>query len=389
MPAGPHTDSPRPAPAPGPVVIEGQESTGDPSTRADPTRTRSSARPGSDHDPIRLASELLPARTPDPAAVTAANEQPRRQRPHRHTTRAVAGLTAADRLGAGDAAVADVHITTGTVTATLMTTTATFHVTWTTGNHPATQVTVEADTADDLAATTRHLPAPNSMTASLWTADAAGLLQPQPFTMPDSVGIDLYPTHVARHLTELARLPGPPDGGRVLIWHGPPGTGKTTAAAHLAAAWSPWCTTHVIGDPDALFASTTNLLRVTDDTDTNGRWQLIIIEDTDTYLDAHAASSIPLSRLLNVTDGLLGHRSRSLFLLTSNLRARQLHPAIIRPGRAGDITHFELHSRDEATRFLAQTAPTHPEPLGDMSLAELVAISHAHSPAPFPTDAHA
>ena len=37
--------------------------------------------------------------------------------------------------------------------------------------------------------------------------------------------------------------------GRLILWHGAPGTGKTTAVRALSRAWAGWCRTHYVMDP--------------------------------------------------------------------------------------------------------------------------------------------
>jgi len=49
--------------------------------------------------------------------------------------------------------------------------------------------------------------------------------------------------------------------------------------------------------------------------------------------DARVDSGASMSRLLNLTDGILGHGLRVLLLVTTNEPMRGLHPAVVRPGR--------------------------------------------------------
>jgi uncharacterized protein DUF5925/ATPase family protein associated with various cellular activities (AAA) len=65
------------------------------------------------------------------------------------------------------------------------------------------------------------------------------------------------------------------------------------------------------------------------------RWRLLLLEDCDELIagDAKRASGQALSRLLNLTDGVLGQGRNVLVGITTNEDIRSLHPAVIRPGR--------------------------------------------------------
>lgn len=195
-----------------------------------------------------------------------------------------------------------------------------------------------------------------------------------------------YAARTAAGLDRLMRLTGVESrGGRLLLWHGRPGTGKTTAARALSRAWAGWCQPHYVMDPERLFAEPRYLLQLAgaDDDPADERWRLIVAEDCDEYLraDAKLRAGASLGRLLNLCDGILGHGLRVLLLLTTNEDVGRLHPAITRPGRLLSEVEFEPLSPAEARAWLGsgRSAPEAP-----LTLAELYALAEDRSTGPRP-----
>ncbi|WP_416210644.1 DUF5925 domain-containing protein [Frankia sp. Cas8] len=236
--------------------------------------------------------------------------------------------------------------------------------------------------------------------------------------------------------------------GRLILLHGPAGTGKTTVLRALAHEWRRWCQVDCVLDPESLFADPGYLMEVAigfdddgedeteandpdhsdqdhgdrddgvqddggDDADgpgrhihdhasgesgassagdrdmaqagktrevreTRRRWRLLVIEDCDELVrgDLRGSSGQALSRLLNLTDGLVGQGRDVLVALTTNDDLTQLHPAIVRPGRCLAQVEVGPLSYDEATAWLGTTQSVGPT----MTLAELFALRDGRAP---------
>jgi hypothetical protein len=211
-----------------------------------------------------------------------------------------------------------------------------------------------------------------------------------------------YAASVAAAVDQVAALAPERLGGRVLLLHGPPGTGKTTALRALAHAWHRWCRLDFVLDPDRLFHDPSYLMNLLldrdeemDDDDAgvdgddagdhgngNGsrprrRWRLLVLEDCDELIraDAKQGAGQALSRLLNLTDGVVGQELEVLVCLTTNEDLHRLHPAVTRPGRCLARVHVDRLSRAEALAWLGDPA-TPPPGIGPdgATLAELFAL---------------
>ncbi|MEA2686883.1 MAG: hypothetical protein QOE93_2078 [Actinomycetota bacterium] len=175
-----------------------------------------------------------------------------------------------------------------------------------------------------------------------------------------------YTATVRERLGGLMAMSPPEAGGRLVLWHGLPGTGKTTAIRALARSWSGWCSTTYVVDPERFLGSAHYLLSVLlestgedgDEDQPTPKWRLLVLEDADELLrsDAKKEMGQALSRLLNVADAFLGQGVRVLVLITTNEALGRLHPAVIRPGRCLAEVEFTPLTAAESAAFLGSDA---------------------------------
>lgn len=176
-------------------------------------------------------------------------------------------------------------------------------------------------------------------------------------------------------LTPLMEDFRPAHGGQLLLWHGEPGTGKTFAIRSLALHWKDWCRVECIVDPESFFGTADYMMSVLLDTNNTGRdeWRLLILEDSGELLaeDARRQTGQGLSRMLNLTDGLIGQGLKAMILVTTNEALRTLHPAVSRPGRCASEIEFSALTSEEAETWLATKGQDFSPDSSTYTLAEL------------------
>jgi hypothetical protein len=178
-----------------------------------------------------------------------------------------------------------------------------------------------------------------------------------------------YPFAVRGALDQLVALRPVGDGGRVLLLHGEPGTGKTSAIRTLLWEWRSWADPQLVLDGDAFVRDAAYMTEVAARDVDDDRWNVIVLEDAADLVDDDNPFGGDLSRLLNASDGIVGHGARALFLLTTNEAVSSLHPALVRPGRCLANVEFPRFTRCEALEWLGD--PNQDVPYGGLALADL------------------
>lgn len=257
----------------------------------------------------------------------------------------------------------------------------------------ATTVTVSAPSVEcldrlhgTLIASVPQRSAAGTVSMTVWMGgDRSAVSRRRSFPAPTWASVQAnYPSSIRAQLDRLMALREPDLGGRLIVWYGEPGTGKTNAIRALARSWADWCDTHVLADPEAIFASSKAIDEVLvsgaavidTPTMTSARrlapsWRLIVAEDTDELLRAtnDARGGGAMARLFNVADGIVGQGAQAIFLITTNAPVRELHPALLRPGRCLSRIEFERFTSDEARQWLPSALSD--AVTGPMTLAEL------------------
>jgi hypothetical protein len=170
---------------------------------------------------------------------------------------------------------------------------------------------------------------------------------------------DNYTSDIFAQVEKLANMSEPYTAGKIILYHGPPGNGKTHLIRALAYQWSQKFDVQpeVVIDPEPLFEQPgylMELLTTPDFLNKKPQFRFIIAEDCANLFGANCRDSTGFTRLLNVVDGLLGAGQKLVFLFTANEEIHEIDPAILRPGRCLQHLHIPNWDRENSAAWLTR-----------------------------------
>lgn len=160
-------------------------------------------------------------------------------------------------------------------------------------------------------------------------------------------------------------LRGPKTG--LLLFHGKPGTGKTSYIKHLLSE---------IEEKDIIFVSPSIVNKISSP-DYLGFFldrknSIFIIEDSEEIVKSREEkeyTSSEVSNLLNLTDGILGEAIKLKIICTFNTDLKKIDKALLRKGRLILAHEFDLLNIKETNRLM--TSLNKAEVTAPMSLADI------------------
>lgn len=191
-----------------------------------------------------------------------------------------------------------------------------------------------------------------------------------------------YSPEVAQQFEKLVNLGNPDEYGKIVIWHGAPGNGKTFLIRALSREWNlrHEVEPEILLDPESFFQQSHYLDSLLTSERASEGLRLVIIEDYAHIITNNCRQHPGFARLLNATDGLLGQGQRIIFLLTTNEKIETVDPAILRPGRCLQKMEVKSMSQKAGIDWLKKKGIENPRLDGkeEVSLAELYAVLHGN-----------
>jgi hypothetical protein len=165
------------------------------------------------------------------------------------------------------------------------------------------------------------------------TPQGIDLVQAPSLIHSDLVESNYSASVLKKHNDVLEQIAGPNPRGKIAIYQGLPGTGKTFLIRNLLSSLGEAFL--VLIQPAQVQAlADPNFIRVIMRYATVGVPIVFVIEDADELLSPRSTTNISgISTLLNLGDGILGSLMDTRIVTSTNVKIEEFDPAIVRPGR--------------------------------------------------------
>lgn len=157
------------------------------------------------------------------------------------------------------------------------------------------------------------------------------------------------------------------DGSGILLFHGPPGTGKTSYIRHLALTLG----SKFVFFDRSMFGhmAEDGFMRML----SRFKGSVIILEDCESLIEDRSQYNDAMSALLNLSDGILGDGFGIKFICTFNCPVEKIDGAVTRKGRLKVKYEFGPLSR-EKSQVLLESLGSEKKADGPMTLADIYGI---------------
>lgn len=209
-----------------------------------------------------------------------------------------------------------------------------------------------------------------------------------------------YVPEVRASVESLIPKEFPEKDGKLIIWHGLAGSGKTYAIRALAREWASryHAGITVVTDPENFLNDSKYMLNVllsdipisaagkykkakAEGSLPPERLHLLILEDQGQLFTSNCRLESGFTKFLNITDGLIGQGIRVIFLISFNESFTEMDSALKRPGRCLQIQEFGPLESEKACKFIEENASSNISDLkklvsnyGGSTLADLYAM---------------